>query len=129
MGNSENSESEFLPLHKDQLCSLFSKTQIHKVQIPNWRQITLGTSWKSLEANLSRLTWFDMILPWDAAVRHWQHEDTTTHCTRPRLPHINDKAYIREQILHGDLAQIHKDMKPIGVRTGAEAMCHVLDRG
>jgi hypothetical protein len=33
MGNSENSETEFLPLHKVQLCSLFSKTQIHKTQI------------------------------------------------------------------------------------------------
>jgi hypothetical protein len=56
----------------------------------------------------------------------------TTHCTQPktpRLPHINDKAYIKEQILHGDLAKIREDMKPIGVRTGAEAMCHVLDRG
>jgi hypothetical protein len=72
-----------------------------------------------------------MVLPQDAAVRHWQLEDTTTHCTQPktpRLPHKNDKAYIREQILHCDLAQIREDMKPIGVRTGAEAMC-VLDRG
>jgi hypothetical protein len=58
MGNSENLESEFSPLLKVQPCSLFSKTQIHKVQIPNWRQITLGTSLKSLEDNLSRLTWF-----------------------------------------------------------------------
>jgi hypothetical protein len=73
-----------------------------------------------------------MVFPWDAAVRHWQLDDTTTHCTWPKIPrlqHINDKAYIREQILHDDLAQICKDMKPIGVRTGAEAMCHVLDRG
>jgi hypothetical protein len=78
------------------------------------------------------LTCFDMVLPREAAVRHWQLDDTTTHCTwpkTPRLPHINDKAYIREQILHDDLAQIREDMKPIGVRTGAEAMCHVLDRG
>jgi hypothetical protein len=63
-----------------------------------------------------------MVLPRDAAVRHWQLGDTTTHCTRPktpRLPDINDKAYIREHILHDDLAQIHEDMKPIGVRTGA----------
>jgi hypothetical protein len=85
-----------------------------------------------LEENLSRLTWFDMVLPRDAAVRHRQLDDTTTHYTRPktpRLPHINNKAYIREQILHGDLAQIHEDMKPISVRTGAEAMFHMLDRG
>jgi hypothetical protein len=132
MGNSENSESEFLTLHKVQPCFLFSKTQIHKVQIPNWRQITLGTSCKSLEANLSRLTCFGMVLPRDAAVRHWQLDDTTTHCTRPetpRLPHKNDKAYIREQILHGNLSQIREDMKHIGVRTGAEAMCHALDHG
>jgi hypothetical protein len=107
MGNSENSESEFLPLHKVQPCSPFSKTQIHKVQIPNWRQITLGTSWKSLEANLNRLTCFDMVLPRDITVRHWQLYDTTTHYTQaktPQLPYKNDKAYIREQILHDDLA-------------------------
>jgi hypothetical protein len=75
---------------------------------------------------------FDMVLPRDAEVRHWQLDDTTTHCTQPktpRLPHINDKSYVREQILHGDLAQICEDMKPIRVRTGVEAMCHVLDRG
>jgi hypothetical protein len=109
MGNSENSESKFRPLHKDQPCSLFSKTQICKVQIPSWCQITLGTSWISFEANPNCLTWFDMVLPRDTPVRHWQLEDTTTHCTRPetpRLPHINDKAYIREQILHSNLAQI-----------------------
>jgi hypothetical protein len=73
-----------------------------------------------------------MVLPRDAAVRYWQLVDTITHCTRPKapqLPRINDKANIREQILHGDLAQIHEDMKPISVRTGAEAMCHVLDHG
>jgi hypothetical protein len=73
-----------------------------------------------------------MVLPRDAAVRHSQLEDTRTHCTwskTPQLPHINDKAYLREHILHNDLAQIHEDMKPIGVRTGEEARCHVLDRG
>jgi hypothetical protein len=72
-----------------------------------------------------------MVLPRDAA-GHWQLDDTTTHCTRPktpRLPHINNKAYTREQILHSDLAQIREDMKHVGVRTGAEAMCHMLDRG
>jgi hypothetical protein len=77
------------------------------------------------------LTCFDMVLPHDATVRHWQLEDTTTHCARPetpRFPHINDKAYIMEQILHGDLAQIREDMKHIDVRTGAKAMCHMLDR-
>ena len=63
-----------------------------------------------------------MVLPRDAAVRHWQLYDTTTHYTQPKTPqlaHKNDKAYIREHILHDDLAQIHEDMKPIGVRTGA----------
>jgi hypothetical protein len=49
------------------MCSLFSKAQIHKVQIPNWRQITLGTSWKSLGANQHRWTWVDTVLPRDAA--------------------------------------------------------------
>jgi hypothetical protein len=47
----------------------------------------------------------------------------TTPCTlleTARLPHINDKACIREQILHSDLAQICEDMRPIGVRTRAE---------
>jgi hypothetical protein len=66
---------------------------------------------------------FDMVLPWDAADWHWKLADTTTHSTlpeTPRLPHINDKACIREQILHDDLAQIREDMRPIGVRTGAE---------
>jgi hypothetical protein len=61
-----------------------------------------------------------MGFPRDAAVRQWQLDDTTTHCTQsktPQLPHINDKACIREHILHGDLAQIHEDMRPIGVRT------------
>jgi hypothetical protein len=75
---------------------------------------------------------FDMVLPRDAAVRHLQLEDTTTHCIwskTPWLPHINDKDYIREQILHDNLAQICEDMEPIGVRTRAEAMCHVLDHG
>jgi hypothetical protein len=36
-------------------------------------------------------------------------------------PHTNDKAQSGEQILHGDLAQIHEDLCPIGVRTRAEA--------
>jgi hypothetical protein len=45
MKNSENSEPEFRPLPKDQLCSLFFKTQIHKVQISKWRQTTLNTPW------------------------------------------------------------------------------------
>jgi hypothetical protein len=34
-----------------------------------------------------------------------------------------------EHILQYNLAQIREDLKPIGVRTAAEAMCHVLDRG
>jgi hypothetical protein len=51
MGNSENSETEFLPLHKVQSCSLFSKTQIHKTQILKWRQITLNILWQSLKSN------------------------------------------------------------------------------
>ena len=35
-------------------------------------------------------------------------------------PHTNDRAQSGEQILHGDLAQIRKDLRPIGVRTGVE---------
>jgi hypothetical protein len=35
--------------------------------------------------------------------------------------HTKDKALAGEQILHGDLAQIRKDLRPIGVRTRAEA--------
>jgi hypothetical protein len=35
-------------------------------------------------------------------------------------PHTNDKAQLGEQILHGDLAQIREDLRPIGVRTRAE---------
>jgi hypothetical protein len=104
-------------------CSLFSKAQIHKVQIPNWHQITLGTSWKCLGANLNRWTWADTVLPRDAAGWHCHLADTTTPCTLPktaRLPHINDNACIREQILHCDLAQIREDMRPIGIRTRAE---------
>jgi hypothetical protein len=36
-------------------------------------------------------------------------------------PHTNDKAQSGEQILHSDLAQIREDLRPIGVRTRAEA--------
>jgi hypothetical protein len=73
-----------------------------------------------------------MDLPWDAAARHSRLGDTTTLCTRPetsRLPHKNDKAYLGEHILQYYLAQIHEDLEPMGIGTGAEAMCHVLDRG
>jgi hypothetical protein len=37
-------------------------------------------------------------------------------------PHTNDKAQSGEQILHSDLAQIREDLRPIDVRTWAEAM-------
>jgi hypothetical protein len=73
-----------------------------------------------------------MVLPRDATARHWQLGDATTHYTRPKTPwlsHKNDKAYPMEHILQYNLAQIREDLKPIGVRTGVEAMCHVLDRG
>jgi hypothetical protein len=36
-------------------------------------------------------------------------------------PHTNDKAQSGEQIIHSDLAQIREDLRPIGVRTQAEA--------
>jgi hypothetical protein len=36
-------------------------------------------------------------------------------------PHTNDKAQSGEQILHSDLAQTREDLRPIGVRTQAEA--------
>jgi hypothetical protein len=36
-------------------------------------------------------------------------------------PHTNDKAQSGEQILHNDLAQIREYLRPIGVRTRAEA--------
>jgi hypothetical protein len=73
-----------------------------------------------------------MDLPRDVAARHSKLGDATTLCTRPktsRLPHKNDKAYPGEHILQYDLAQIREDLEPMGVGTGAEAMCHVLDRG
>jgi hypothetical protein len=36
-------------------------------------------------------------------------------------PHANDKAKSGEQILHSDLPQIREDLRPIGIRTRAEA--------
>jgi hypothetical protein len=62
MGNSENSETKFLPFHEVQPCSLFSKTQIHETQIWNWRQITLNILWQRLKSNKNRLTWVDSTL-------------------------------------------------------------------
>jgi hypothetical protein len=41
---------------------------------------------------------------------------------KPRDIHTTkDKALSGEQILHSDLAQIHEDLRPIGVRTRTEA--------
>jgi hypothetical protein len=62
MGNSENWETKFLPLHDVQPCSLFSKTQIHKTKIWKWRQITLNMLWQSLKSNKNRFTRFDSTL-------------------------------------------------------------------
>jgi hypothetical protein len=62
MGNSENSETKFLPLHEVQPCSLFSKTQIHETQISKWRQITLNILWQSLKSNKNCLTRVDSTL-------------------------------------------------------------------
>jgi hypothetical protein len=50
----------FKPFPKVQMCSLFSKTRIHKVQISKWRQNTLGTLWRSLRSNPNRLTRLDI---------------------------------------------------------------------
>jgi hypothetical protein len=98
IGNSEIQNYENWPSLLNQLCSPCSKAQTCEVQISNRRQITLGTPWKNLESNLSRLTWFSMVFPRHASAKHWRLGDTTTHFTRPktpRLPHINDKAYTR----------------------------------
>jgi hypothetical protein len=73
-----------------------------------------------------------MDFPQDAAARHSRLGDVTTLCARPktsRLPHKKDKAYLGEHILEYDLAQIREDLEPMGIGPGAEAMCHVLDRG
>jgi hypothetical protein len=73
-----------------------------------------------------------MDLPRDEAARHTRLGDATTLCTStkiPQLPHKNDKAQMGEHILHSDLAQIHEDMEPMSAGTGADAKCHVLDRG
>jgi hypothetical protein len=57
-------------------------------------------------------------------------QQLSVHGRKPLGSHTkNDKAYPGEHILQYDLAQIRYDLKPIGVRTGAEAMCHVFDRG
>jgi hypothetical protein len=42
------------------MCSLFSKTRNHKVQISKWCQNTLGTLWRSLNSNQNRLTRLDL---------------------------------------------------------------------
>jgi hypothetical protein len=104
---------------------VFSVFQNSNPQSPNTKLVPnyLRHVLEKLGANLNRWTWFVMVLPRDAAGWHCKLADTTTPCTlpeTPRLPHINDKAYIREQILHVYLAQIREDVRPIGFRTGAE---------
>jgi hypothetical protein len=112
----ENSESEFWPLPKDQLCSLFFKTRIHKVQISKWRQTTLNTPWWSLRNFLNRLTWSWRGLPRDSALWHWHIGDVTTLYPWPKttqLPHTNNIAQSGEHILQWDLAQICEDLEPM----------------
>jgi hypothetical protein len=53
---------------------------------------------------------------------HWQGNNSQPLTRNHSAPRTNDRAQSWEQILHGDLAQIHEDLRPIGVRTRAEAM-------
>jgi hypothetical protein len=73
-----------------------------------------------------------MDLPQDEATRHTRLGDATTPCTSmktPQLPHEKYKAQSGEHILQSDLAQIREDLESMSAGTGAEAKCHVLDRG
>jgi hypothetical protein len=87
-----------------------------------------GKVWKPLSNVWHAL---DMVLPRDSTLWHCHLYDTTTLCTLPqttRLPHTNDKAPSREQILCSDHAQIREDLQPMSAWTRAEAKSHMFDR-
>jgi hypothetical protein len=113
----------FSPFSKINYVLCFSKLESNKSKYQNGAKLPWthpGEVWE-IFSNI----WHDLgaDFPRDSAMRHWRFGDVTTPCPLPETtqhPHTNDRAQSGEQILHGDLAQIRKDLCPIGVRTRAE---------
>jgi hypothetical protein len=88
---------------------------------PNYLEHTV----KNLGARLGCLTWswqgftseLDLV-----TLARWRGDNSLSLTRNRSAPRTNDRAQSGEQILHSDLAQIREDLRPISVRTRAEAM-------
>jgi hypothetical protein len=125
MGNSEFRVLNFITLLQDQMCSLFSKTRNQKVHISKWCQISLNTLWKNLNSNKNRLARF-----WHRLSLGPRLSDTGTLVTlQLSVPSLKPRDIHTQTTKHSQgnksfttiLPQIHEDLRPIGVRTRAEA--------